>query len=91
MCFTEGTIEVPVTMTNRPEDITINYFPKTVTILYYVDLDSFGLIKANDFIVECNYEDINEEQTYLIPKIVKSPELIKRVNIKQKRIDFIKL
>ncbi|WP_299368540.1 hypothetical protein [Winogradskyella sp.] len=89
--FTEGTIEIPVTITNKPEGITINYFPKTVTVMYYVDLDSYSSISANDFKVECSFNGVDKEQTYFIPKITKSPNFIKRVNIKQKRIDFIKL
>ncbi|MEO1030681.1 MAG: hypothetical protein AAFX55_04715, partial [Bacteroidota bacterium] len=89
--FTEGTIEVPVTITGAPKDVTINFFPKTVTILYYVDLDSYGSISAGDFKVECDFNQIEGDQTYFVPKITKSPNFIKRITIKQKRIDFIKL
>jgi len=89
--FTEGTIEVPVTITGQPNDIKINYFPKTVTISYYVDLESYNTISVSDFMVECNYNQASEDQTYLVPKITKSPNFIKRINIKQKRVDFIKL
>jgi hypothetical protein len=89
--FTEGTIEVPIRITNKPSAIAINYFPKTVKLAYYVDLDNYNAIKASDFIVECNYTDIKDDQTYLVPKIVMQPDFVKRTNLKQKRIDFIKL
>lgn len=89
--FTEGTIEVPITITNKPNDVIINYFPKAVTLSYYVDLDNYNSIKATDFIIECNYADIENNQTYFVPKIVEKPKFIKRTSIKQKRIDFIKL
>ena len=89
--FTEGTIEVPITITGKPNSVTINYFPKTATISYYVDLDSYSSISANDFEVECNFNQINEDQTFFVPKIIKSPSFIKRINLKQKRVDFIKL
>jgi len=89
--FTEGTIEIPITIENKPNTIKINYFPKSVTISYYVDLDNYNGIAASDFIVQCNYADLEDNQTYFVPKIVKKPEFVKRVNIKQKRIDFIKL
>ncbi|WP_339755532.1 CdaR family protein [uncultured Winogradskyella sp.] len=89
--FTEGTIEIPITVRNMPNNIKINYFPKFVTLSYYVDLDNFNAIKASDFVVECNYGDRDEDQAYLVPKIVKKPEFVKRISIKQKRIDFIKL
>lgn len=89
--FTEGTIEIPILITDKPKNVEINYFPKTVTLAYYVDLDNYSLIKATDFIVECSYSDIKDTQTYFVPKIVKKPDFVKRVSIKQKRIDFIKL
>ena len=89
--FTEGKIEVPLTIINMPENVLINYFPKTVTLSYYVDLESFNSITPSAFSVECDYSLINSNQTYFVPKIAKMPEFVKRVNIKQKRIDFIRL
>jgi YbbR domain-containing protein len=89
--FTEGTIEVPISITNKPEDVTINYFPKAVIISYYVDLERYNTISVNDFIVECSFNQIDEHQTFFVPEITKSPDFIKRMSIKQKRVDFIKL
>jgi hypothetical protein len=89
--FTEGTIEIPINIINIPSDTVINYFPKTVKLVYYVDLDNYNSIRATDFSVECNYLDIQNNQTYFIPKIVKKPNFVKRASIKQKQIDFIKL
>lgn len=89
--FTEGTVEVPIIITNKPANTTINYFPKTVTVTYYVDLDNYNAITASDFEVECNYLVTEESQNYFVPEIVKQPEFVKRIGMKQKRIDFIKL
>lgn len=89
--FTEGTVEVPIEITNQPNDVTINYFPKTVSVSYYVDLENYNDIKALDFKVECDYSEIEDKQTYFIPKVVKQPKFVKHINIKQKRIDFIQL
>lgn len=89
--FTEGKVEVPITIVNKPENVVINYFPKTITVSYYVDLDSFNAIEATDFKIECDYKSTKGEQTYFVPKLVKQPEFIKRISMKQKRIDFIKL
>ncbi|MBV7270203.1 hypothetical protein [Winogradskyella luteola] len=89
--FTEGTIEIPITIKNKPSDTVINYFPKTVTVLYYVDLDHYNTIDASGFSIECDYTAVKNNQSYFIPKIVKKPEFVKRISMKQKRIDFIKL
>jgi hypothetical protein len=89
--FTEGTIEIPITIQNKPDKLKINYFPKSVTLSYYVDLDNYDNISALDFSVICDYSELKEDQTYFVPKIIKKPEFVKRSSIKQKRIDFIKL
>lgn len=89
--FTEGKVEVPLTIINKPENVIINYFPKTVTLSYYVDLESFNSITPSDFTVECDFNQISDNQTYFVPIVTKMPKFIKRINIKQKRVDFIKL
>lgn len=89
--FTEGIVEVPISIINLPKDITINYFPKTVNVSYYVDLKNYNAVEASDFKVECDFANISEQLTYLMPKVVKKPNFVKHINIKQKRIDFIKL
>lgn len=91
MKFTEGTIESSIAIVNKPSDIDINYFPKNVTISYYVDLENFKSVKPSDFKVECDFATVDDEQSYFIPKIVSKPDFVKRVVLKQKRIDFIKL
>lgn len=89
--FTEGTIELPIKIVNKPAETEINYFPKTVTITYYVDLDNYNAIDASDFSVECDFATVKNNQSFFVPEIVDKPESVKRVSIKQKRIDFIKL
>ncbi len=89
--FTEGSLKVPVTITNLPDSERINYFPKLVTVSYYVDLENYKNVKPSDFMVVCDYSEINNSQRYLIPKIVNQPKYIKRASLKQKQIDYIKL
>lgn len=89
--FTEGTIEIPITIENKPKNMKINYFPKSVTLSYYVDLENYNGITISDFMVQCSYTDLEPNQTYFVPRIIKKPDFVKRVSIKQKRIDFIKL
>lgn len=88
--FTEGTFNVPVTIINLPADININYFPKVIPVAYNVSLDNYKLVKPSDFRIECNYRDINNtEKTFLIPKLVKVPEIVKSARLKQKKVEFI--
>lgn len=87
--FTEGSLDVPVRIINVPEGTRINHYPKTVTILFYTSLSNYRTINESQFIVECNYLDINDNSSFLTPKIVKQPKHIKNVRLETKKIEFI--
>jgi hypothetical protein len=87
--FTEGTLKIPVTLINAPQNSGIKYFPKTVSVSYYVSLSDFNSVTSKDFKVVCDYNKTNENQTFLIPEIVKEPKVVRNTKIGQKRIEFI--
>ncbi|MFL1012290.1 CdaR family protein [Flavisericum labens] len=87
--FTEGTLKIPVTMVNVPVGINIKYFPKTVGVSYYVSLSNFDSVIAKDFKVVCNYEKATENQSFLIPELVKYPEKVKNAKVNQQHVEFI--
>lgn len=88
--FTEGTLEVPVTIVNKPLDLSINYFPKAIAVSYYVSLNNYKNIKPLNFKVECDFSEIeNTNKTFFTPKLVKSPDLVKNARLKQNKVEFI--
>ncbi|OIQ29147.1 MAG: hypothetical protein BM564_07285 [Bacteroidetes bacterium MedPE-SWsnd-G2] len=88
--FTEGIIDVPVTIVNVPSNVRLNYFPKTVQVSFYVDLNRFKQISALDFKVECDYNQIvNGNKTSFTPKLVKYSEIVKSTRLKQNKIEFV--
>jgi hypothetical protein len=89
--FTEGTINVPINIINIPEGIKLKYYPKEVSVVYYISLSNFKTISTSSFIVEVDYNSLNAQDTYLIPKIVQQPDKVKNVRMNEKRIEFILL
>ena len=87
--FSEGTVTVPFVVKNSPEDVTIKTFPKVVTVVFYTSLSNFNKVKANDFKVECDYAIVTSGSPYLIPKLVKKPNIVKTARVNQDRIEFI--
>ncbi|MEC3907688.1 YbbR-like domain-containing protein [Tamlana sp. 2201CG12-4] len=87
--FTEGTLKIPVTLINAPKKAEIKYFPKQVSVSYYVSLSEFNTITSKDFKVICDYNKTNKNQSFLIPELVKAPVGVKNIKIGQKRIEFI--
>ncbi|WP_239970648.1 YbbR-like domain-containing protein [Confluentibacter citreus] len=87
--YTEGTLKIPVSVINVPADMTLNYFPKEVIVAYYTSLKDFKAIKAEDFVVECDFSAIENQQAYLTPKLTKISKLVKSAKVNQQRIEFI--
>lgn len=87
--FTEGILKIPVVVTNVPEGMTLNYFPKTVNVTYYTSLNNFKAITAEDFAVECDYRSLENGQDFLTPKLTKIPKLVKSAKVSQQPIEFI--
>lgn len=87
--FTEGTLNVPVTVVGVPKNLKIKYFPKTVSVSYYVSLSEFNNIKPNNFRVVCDYKKTNSNQSFLIPELKKYPKSVKHLKLGQQRIEFI--
>ncbi len=85
--FTEGTLEVSLTVINLPSHIRINYFPKTVKVSYEVSLDNYKKVTPSDFRIECNFNA--NQQSYLVPELKQKPDFVKRVKLKQKKIEYI--
>ena len=87
--FTEGTLKIPISVINIPKNTKLKYFPKVVSVSYYVSLSNFNTITPNDFKVVCDFNKTNESQSFLIPELVKYPETVKNARIEQQRIEFI--
>ena len=88
--FTEGTMKVPVVVVNLPDELTINTFPKEVELTYKVALSQFNQIQSTSFVIECDYQlSVENNLSYLIPKLTKQSDLVKNVKIAPNRIDFV--
>ncbi|WP_299890565.1 YbbR-like domain-containing protein [uncultured Lacinutrix sp.] len=87
--FTEGTIEVPITLINTPNRFKVNYFPKSIKVSYYTSLSLFNSIKTSDFKIICDFKKINETTNYLTPELVSEPINIKTARMHQQNIEFI--
>ena len=87
--FTEGSFLVPVSVTNLPENVNIKYFPKEIEVIFYTSLDYFKTISANNFRVECDFSQLTDDNSKLIPKIIKQPDSVRNLRLGTKSIEFI--
>jgi len=86
--FTEVKKVVSVQITNVPDSIQVNYFPKNVSLNYLVPISKYNDISTEQFKVECDFKDKYSKQGIIIPKVTKKPDYIKNINISPSKIDF---
>ncbi|WP_205589263.1 YbbR-like domain-containing protein [Mesonia aquimarina] len=87
--FTEGRVEVPIEVINNPENTDISIFPKKVVVIFSVSLKDFELISKNDFSVICDFSEIEKEQNFIIPKLIKQPKFISDARLNINKVQFI--
>lgn len=88
--FTEGELEVPVIVENLPPEALLNIYPKKVKVIYKVGLKNFNKVSVKSFKVSCDYQQsINNELTYLIPKVMQKPSFVSSLRIEPEKVDFL--
>ena len=87
--FTEGSVNVPVTLVNVPDNLTLNFFPKEITVIFYASLKAYNTIDASHFSVECDYKTLTTENKYLNPVLVKQPTTVKTAQLKSTEFEYV--
>lgn len=78
--YTESSVEVPINVITANNLIAVKTFPEKVKITYLVALSKFNKIKAEQFIVEANYDEKNVSsklklKLHTIPDYIINPKL----------------
>lgn len=88
--FTEGSLEVPFTIINLPENTSVNTFPKTVKVVFQVGLSNFNKISASSFRVICDYKNSADSKlNYLIPKVIEKPAYVTSAKLTPNKVEFL--
>ena len=87
--FTEGQFNIPVKIVNTPENLNVNIFPKYVPVVFYTSLTAYNSIDKSDFVVECDFSSINQENNILFPKLVSFPESVSRASIQLSKLEYV--
>ena len=87
--FTEGSVNVPVTVVNVPDNLTLNFFPKEISVIFYASLKAYNSIDASHFSVECDFNTLTAENSYLHPVLVKQPTTVKTAKLKGTEFEYV--
>ncbi|MBZ9730500.1 YbbR-like domain-containing protein [Salegentibacter sp. JZCK2] len=87
--FTEGSVKVPIEVLNLPENTNISIFPKEVLVYYQVNLKQYEMVKAENFRVVCDYNDIDDGDDFIIARISESPSFVSNLRLNERKIQFV--
>lgn len=88
--FTERQFEIPITVSNQPEDIDVKFFPSKVTVTFAVMLDDYKKIVEEDFEIKINYNELKKKEGDQVElKLTKSPSSIKNPYITPGVVEYL--
>jgi hypothetical protein len=67
--FTESDLEVPVSVRNIPDSISMKVFPRTVKVTYMVTLTMYNSVSESDFNPYIDYKEVNGNNEDANPKL----------------------
>ncbi|UZO79373.1 CdaR family protein [Aquimarina sp. ERC-38] len=87
--ITEGNKEVPVQLINVPKNIQVTIFPKTVQVVYRINLDKIDDITASDFVVEADFSEAVVSSEFLVLNLKVVPKEVKDVRLMTNKIQYV--
>jgi hypothetical protein len=88
--LTEESVEVPITVINKPDDLIVRTFPQRVKVRFTVGASMFRMIKANDFHVVADYREIAARPSDKCNLYLQSkPRGVSNVHLEMKQVDYL--
>lgn len=88
--ITEGSLQVPFSVINLPKDVSLTTLSDKVEVTFIVPLSDFAKVSTTSFKIQCDYA-VSEKNnlSYLIPKVLAKPAVVKSIKIIPTKIDFL--
>lgn len=88
--LTEVVVNVPVNAVNVPEGVALKLFPSRVDVRVAVGVRSVSLVKAEQFVVVADYNDLVNVENGKIPlKITSKPRGIVNAMLKTPKVEYL--
>jgi hypothetical protein len=88
--FTEKTIQIPIVVSNLPDNLKLQTFPPNIQLVCQVGLSNYEKLQSNFFKVQVDYKEIAKaESDKLKVELVKQPDFIRIVNFTPKTVEYL--
>lgn len=89
MEYTQKNLQIPITVINKPNHITLMLIPEVLTLTTDVDIEEYNSIAEGDFKVICDYNKRNEEDGVLHAEISETPNQAFNTKLSETTIDYL--
>ncbi|MCK5822511.1 MAG: hypothetical protein KAG95_00805 [Bacteroidales bacterium] len=87
--FTEAKKQIPITILNLPDSLSLRLFPKEITVNYLVSLSEYNNVQTEDFEAIVNYDSININNQKIKINISKLPQNINSFRFTPMEVEYI--
>jgi len=88
--FTEKKVQIPITFSNCPRNLSIRTFPALVNVTYNVGLSHFNMFKSTDIQVMLDYNELKSgKHSKQKLKIINNTSHISNLRISPEEVEFL--
>jgi YbbR domain-containing protein len=88
--YTEGSVEIPVTVRNLPKGSRLKIIPEKVKVTYLVGLTKYDKVDASAFTVGFNYKNLPKGKGNKIKlEVLGSPSFVNSVKVEPVSVEYI--
>jgi hypothetical protein len=87
--YSEKMLEIPLTVVNVPEGVSIKTFPSSIRILCKADIADLKRLVPSGFRVECDFSETRLDQPYLLPRITEKPSFVRSATLLDNKVEYL--
>ncbi|TRZ41080.1 CdaR family protein [Robertkochia solimangrovi] len=87
--YSEKIIDVPVTIINVPDRVSVKTFPSEARILCKAGINDLKRLEASGFKVICDYKEISNNSSYLLLKIEEKPSFVNSATLMVSKVEYL--
>lgn len=87
--YSEKMLEVPLSVINVPEGVSIKTFPSSIRILCKADIADLKRLVPSGFRVECDFKQTRSDQPFLLPHITEKPSFVRSATLLDNKVEFL--
>ena len=69
--------------------LKIKLLPENIAVVFEVSVENFNKIDESDFLIEIDYDRKNEVENYMIPQLIKFPETVLNIELRQEKVNYL--